>query len=541
MRKELTRTLLFEDFNRFSAWKSNQAVLEGNSSQDDPALDQVKNRVLKALTMITGRYPFFGEFVYSFRILYVPGNSKHVKTMATDGANIFINPTWTEKLSLQEIVFVLCHEILHNVMLHFVRRQNISAKPRKWNVAADHEINPMLVDEGLLTKDQLVNSLKGLYKDEYVGLAAEEIYKLLKTDKQPPPPPGWGDMNSGDDDQDPGESDDDDDNDSDGYDGEEDDDKEDGEGDGESGDGDDSEDGKDGKSGKSGEDKDGKEAGKPEKEQKGGSKTGSDGERKTKRIEGDGYEDQGIGGTITVELSRQIQRELGVGVDIPNNETVQKLTDQVRAVSTRVTMSGEKNLLAKGVARLTRPLIDWKSELRRFVGRIASEEKEFLGKRKHISRGLYVYDRKKGVPKHLGKAMIAVDTSGSMGHDRLKHVLGEVNGIIMAKKIKKTHLILFDHSIYHDDMLNQPPVFDFRLEPGGGTNYDLPLMKMLEEWKSGKMEMGVFITDGDEHAMNKDLVPELSKMSSKFIWLVINNPSFDVPFGTAIYATITEK
>jgi hypothetical protein len=132
-----------------------------------------------------GKYKFFGEFVYKFRFLY----TYDVDTMATDGKNIFVNPQFCSTLTDAQIVFIVCHEILHNVLVHFLRGANKGVEHRKWNIATDLEINPMLVEEGLLTREEVKNDIKGLYEDKYIGLPAEEIY-----DQLPASPPAKPEM-----------------------------------------------------------------------------------------------------------------------------------------------------------------------------------------------------------------------------------------------------------------------------------------------------------------------------------------------------------
>jgi len=140
----------------------------------DALLAQSKVDIERCTALIMGRYKFFGEFIYKFRILY----TYRVPTMATDGKNFFINPLFCSTLNDKSIVFVLCHEILHNVLVHFLRRENMDAEHTRWNHATDHEINLMLIEEGFLTKQQ-VDELGGLADEQYKEMTAEEIYKLL--------------------------------------------------------------------------------------------------------------------------------------------------------------------------------------------------------------------------------------------------------------------------------------------------------------------------------------------------------------------------
>jgi len=182
--------LTFEAFNNYKLFLENQskvqinsALLESQDNKKDQLMVQAKEDVERAVSLIMGKYKFFGEFVYKFRFLY----TYDVDTMATDGKNIFVNPQFCSTLTDDQIVFIVCHEILHNVLVHFLRGANKGVEHRKWNIATDLEINPMLVEEGLLTSTQVKNDIKGLYDEKYLGLPAEEIYDQLPA--SPPPPP----------------------------------------------------------------------------------------------------------------------------------------------------------------------------------------------------------------------------------------------------------------------------------------------------------------------------------------------------------------
>lgn len=114
------------------------------------------------------------------------------KTMWVDGVTLGYNPAWISSLSLAEAKGVLCHEVLHCLMLHHLRQGNRSHK--KWNQATDYAINGILLEAGkTLPKGALVS-------DAYKGKSAEEIYGML-----PDPPQGGGQGgNQGGQDGDPG-------------------------------------------------------------------------------------------------------------------------------------------------------------------------------------------------------------------------------------------------------------------------------------------------------------------------------------------------
>lgn len=156
-----------------------KSKLNSQDSKADQLMSLAKEDVGRCVALIMARFKFFAEFIYRFRILY----TYRVDTMATDGKNIFINPKFVSELTDEEITFILCHEVLHNVLCHFKRMDNINAEPTKWNYAADYELNPLLVDEGLLDANHVKNKLKACYDEKYLGMTAEEIYDILPQQK----------------------------------------------------------------------------------------------------------------------------------------------------------------------------------------------------------------------------------------------------------------------------------------------------------------------------------------------------------------------
>lgn len=184
--------LKYDAFSKFQKF-----VNESEDSQNDPAnllRKEVQGDVSRCVSKLIGVFPFFGEYLLSCRFLYGHPN---VDTMATDGKNIFINELFASKLTDKQMQFILAHEVLHCVLQHHTRMANklgshvTKEQAEKWNIAADLEINPMLVQEGLLSKEEVKNVLKGLYEDKYLGQAAEPIYDDLPDDTTGGnPPPG---------------------------------------------------------------------------------------------------------------------------------------------------------------------------------------------------------------------------------------------------------------------------------------------------------------------------------------------------------------
>ena len=468
MSKKPKQTLHFESFQWLNKWKSSQRLLESKTtSQDYPELDEVKEDIERAISFLMGKFPFFGAFVYRFRILYVPANDPHIKTMATDGKNIFINPAFAKSLTDAQTVFVLCHEILHNVMLHFSRERAKGVKKHKrWNRAADYEINPMLVDEGILTAEEVTNKLRGLYDEKYAGKTAEEIYDLIGDKKMPPLPPELqdkidkakeefpdidpetGEPEEEEDDKEKdqknqGKSNDKDKKDEEG--------EEDGEGEG----GEESDDDEGGEGEGLGGEGDGKGSG--SKKPGTGNESGKGKEKGEAGDEDDDGEGDGIGGIIDPDASIKKQKELGVPIEMPSEKDQKNIIDE--AVRNKKELKGGKTAgsghgyLARAIERFEKPQVNWKNELRRVVGKMVGGSEMYLGKRKHLWKDEYIYGER-DLERRLKTAIMTVDTSGSIGDDELRTMLTEVNDIIRSKKIKKSEVVYFDDGIQGIDAVS---------------------------------------------------------------------------------------
>ena len=137
-------------------------------SAEAVALQVQRARIRLALSK-----PFLASAVLRLPLVPVQG-SKWCSTAATDGYHLFSNPKWVSGLSSFETRGLLAHEVMHVVFGHGERRQ--SRQPRRWNIACDHAINLMLLEQGFrLPAD-------GMADANYAGLTAEQIYEQLPED-----------------------------------------------------------------------------------------------------------------------------------------------------------------------------------------------------------------------------------------------------------------------------------------------------------------------------------------------------------------------
>lgn len=113
--------------------------------------------------------PWFGEVVAILKPIY----TFKVKTQATDGAHLFINPQFTYNLTPTEKVFLLAHEIMHCMLNHM--RRGAEHDQERSNIAADYEVNLWIDGVGLIQASTIKN-LGGLFDEKYRGWGYERIY-----------------------------------------------------------------------------------------------------------------------------------------------------------------------------------------------------------------------------------------------------------------------------------------------------------------------------------------------------------------------------
>ena len=129
-------------------------------------------RIQKARTSLILDHPFFGSLLFRLK----GRECRSIPTMATDGVSLFYNPDFVETLNAATLAGTLAHEVMHPALHHHVRRAG--RDPKRWNVACDFAINPLLVDAGLSLPDGV------LIDDRFRGKSAEQIYNLLDSESE---------------------------------------------------------------------------------------------------------------------------------------------------------------------------------------------------------------------------------------------------------------------------------------------------------------------------------------------------------------------
>jgi predicted metal-dependent peptidase len=108
----------------------------------------------------------------------VPLCDSRVRTAATDGRRVYFDIDFADRLSPEERRFVLAHEVWHCALDHPYRRGHREAEI--WGLAADSEVNSILVRDGLRMPEGAVHF------EEHDEASAEELYSWLRDTRRSP-------------------------------------------------------------------------------------------------------------------------------------------------------------------------------------------------------------------------------------------------------------------------------------------------------------------------------------------------------------------
>ena len=143
---------------------------------------EAKDKLAAARIRLLLEQPFFGNLIMFLDP--VECKAEDMATMGTDGKHLYYNPAFVMKLTKNQLVTVLVHEVGHIALSHLTRMQG--RHPQKWNFAADFAINDLIVSTTDSRGGRVFEDLPGwLYWPKYSDKSAEEIYNDL-----PNPPKG---------------------------------------------------------------------------------------------------------------------------------------------------------------------------------------------------------------------------------------------------------------------------------------------------------------------------------------------------------------
>ncbi len=376
----------------------------------------VSDLLMRARCKLLTLNPWYGTMASMFRW-------KPVESVPTIGVRVVdggyvdcaYNPEFCDKLSVEEMMGVVQHEIEHIVRLHCVRTG--SRDPKLWNIATDMTINGK---ESQPHISNLPNSdeCKGIYYPEAwpggnagsVGLTSEEIFDRLTKTRIRHKGAAKG-MASG---QCPN-------------------------GCSRPGDGDDL-------------------------------ISGPADATEEITVHG-GFDDHDVwqGSTVGEDEARQVIKDMIRQTGLKAGNAPGHLTDAISA--------------------LEDPVINWKYELRQFMGRAIGGRRSTWSRQNRKRQAFGV----KGKSNHASvKLTIGVDTSGSVSDKLLRQFFTELE--MMSQKFKIT-LVQFDHGYQCHDIYHRGDWKTLEVKGRGGTSF-IEFFKAIEE-KHLVGKVNLVLTDGE--------------------------------------------
>lgn len=131
-----------------------------------------EEKLLLCRIILSKHYPFFSYLITFLQM--EKADWLEIKTMATDGVKIFYDENFVKNCTVEELTFVLAHEVLHVALYHTKRcglRQRMI-----WNMAIDFAVHCVLMTQ----VGRFLKPPKGiLYNQKYDNMSAEDIYDDL--------------------------------------------------------------------------------------------------------------------------------------------------------------------------------------------------------------------------------------------------------------------------------------------------------------------------------------------------------------------------
>lgn len=146
---------------------------------DTQSLERELDRT-KISVFLGGNAAFLGSLACSLEFFW----DENISTAQTNGEYIRWNPSWFQKLSKEERIFIYLHELWHVARLHPIR--GIGKDPETWQIACDYKVN-----EGLIEAGYSYGSLRPYVDPDLYKYSEEEIYELLLQGKIPKPDTDW--------------------------------------------------------------------------------------------------------------------------------------------------------------------------------------------------------------------------------------------------------------------------------------------------------------------------------------------------------------
>ena len=129
-----------------------------------------KEKLTKAKAKLMLEHPYFGTVASSIGL----EKNNEILTFTSDGKTMRYNSEYLDKLSIEEVEFVMANGAMHSVLKHHER---LNGRTRwLWQTATDYVVNSMLVKNGMQLPQY------AYFEEKFEGMYVEEVYEMLRAE-----------------------------------------------------------------------------------------------------------------------------------------------------------------------------------------------------------------------------------------------------------------------------------------------------------------------------------------------------------------------
>jgi len=185
---------------------------------------------------------------------------------------------------------------------------------------------------------------------------------------------------------------------------------------------------------------------------------------------------------------------------------------------------------SRDLGALIEPKVDWREQLREFVSSTAVGKDISTWQR--VSRRWLQHDMymPSTITENVGRIVVAIDTSGSIGTAELSKFLSEVQGICINTKPEKVDLLYWDtdvaaHEVYTQEQLDK---LTSSTKPAGGGGTDVACVSKYLKDNQIRPECVIVLTDGYIYG-------DWGTWNVPVLWTIVGGNKVVPPMGTTIH------
>jgi len=129
-----------------------------------------QEKIAKAKAKLMLEHPYFGTVASSLKL----EKNNEILTFSSNGEVMRYNSEYLERLSLEEVEFVMANGAMHAVLQH---QERVAERTKwLWQTASDYVVNSMLVKNGMHLPQY------AYFEEKFDGMYVEEVYEYLRAE-----------------------------------------------------------------------------------------------------------------------------------------------------------------------------------------------------------------------------------------------------------------------------------------------------------------------------------------------------------------------